>query len=533
VIPIPFHRFANIFPLIGGTELRDLAEDIRLNGVRKAIDILDRSVLDGRNRYNALTVLLESGAPRGPGWGAYEGQPLTEEDFDLDAGLPWFRKYSVAESGDPLDYVWSLNFHRRQLTASQRAACAAEYDGFKHGGARKPAVPDQAANLPLEASGPEVPPAPPPMTQAERAAALGVSERIVRDADKVHERSPELHEAVKAGEVPADVAATLVEKPNEEVKALIEALPRDESGKLTPEAKREVRKVANEIKEERNEEKRQRREQREREQGAAQLALPDRKYGVIVADPEHDFEPYSRETGMDRHAANHYATSALETIMARRPDLDTLSAADCVLGLWVTDLANGLKILEAWGFTFKSYFVWVKDVIDLEIAPATLKALGLPERRYLQVIGAPGTGFWNRDRDELMLIGVRGNPPCPSQGSQGESVWFAARPHVDGTEQDRHSAKPDICFDWFDRHFPSFRKIELNARAARVGWDRWGLEAPAGEAAPESPANGGAAVLDGEEFDPETGELPALPWAAGIDAADETPAGGEPASHGA
>jgi hypothetical protein len=63
--------------------------------------------------------------------------------------------------------------------------------------------------------------------------------------------------------------------------------------------------------------KKQRRETRERELGAKQQALPDRRYGVIYADPEWRFEPYSRTTGMDRAADNHYPTSGLEEIKAR------------------------------------------------------------------------------------------------------------------------------------------------------------------------------------------------------------------------
>ena len=39
------------------------------------------------------------------------------------------------------------------------------------------------------------------------------------------------------------------------------------------------------------------------------LALPDIKAGLILSDFEWDFEPYSRETGMDRHASNHYVTA--------------------------------------------------------------------------------------------------------------------------------------------------------------------------------------------------------------------------------
>ena len=46
-------------------------------------------------------------------------------------------------------------------------------------------------------------------------------------------------------------------------------------------------------------------------------ALPNKRYAVIVADPEWRFEPYSRVTGMDRAADNHYATSELAIIKGR------------------------------------------------------------------------------------------------------------------------------------------------------------------------------------------------------------------------
>ena len=58
------------------------------------------------------------------------------------------------------------------------------------------------------------------------------------------------------------------------------------------------------------------RARREAELGAKQRALPDRRYGVILADPPWRFEPFSRETGLDRPANNHYRTTPLEAIKA-------------------------------------------------------------------------------------------------------------------------------------------------------------------------------------------------------------------------
>jgi hypothetical protein len=68
---------------------------------------------------------------------------------------------------------------------------------------------------------------------------------------------------------------------------------------------------------ERKRDKQERRAERESSFAARIEALPDERFGVILADPAWRFEPYSRETGMDRSADNHYPTSELETIKAR------------------------------------------------------------------------------------------------------------------------------------------------------------------------------------------------------------------------
>jgi hypothetical protein len=75
--------------------------------------------------------------------------------------------------------------------------------------------------------------------------------------------------------------------------------------------------------------------------------------------------------------------------------------------------------MRAWGFKPVSDFVWVKDVIEIEIPADVREELGLGPGRILQVVGAPGAGFWNRDRDELLLIGVRGKPPSPGPARNG------------------------------------------------------------------------------------------------------------------
>lgn len=191
--------------------------------------------------------------------------------------------------------------------------------------------------------------------------------------------------------------------------------------------------------------KKQRRAARERElaekTAAAATQLGTTLYGVIYADPPWRFEPYSRDTGMDRSADNHYQTMTLEEIKA----LTVPAAADAVLFLWATVpmLPEAIEVMRAWGFAYKSNFVWVKK--------------------------NPGTGYWNRNRHELLLIGTKGKIPAPAPGTQYDSVIEASAP--------RHSVKPFHFREIIEDMFPNLTRIELFARERFDGWDAWGNEA--------------------------------------------------------
>ena len=190
--------------------------------------------------------------------------------------------------------------------------------------------------------------------------------------------------------------------------------------------------------------KAQRRAVREAALATKQAALPDKRYGVIVADPEWRWEPYSRETGMDRAADNHYPTTPTDVIAAR--DVPSIAADDCVLFLWATVpmLPDALQVMAKWGFTYKSHAVWDKVHI--------------------------GTGYWFRNRHELLLVGTKGAIPAPAMGEQIGSVWTIVRK--------QHSAKPEQFLELIEQYFPNLPKIELNRRGpARPGWDAWGNEA--------------------------------------------------------
>jgi N6-adenosine-specific RNA methylase IME4 len=190
--------------------------------------------------------------------------------------------------------------------------------------------------------------------------------------------------------------------------------------------------------------KAQRRAAREAELAGRIQDLPDRKYGVVLADPEWRYEPYSRVTGMDRAADNHYPTSDLETIKQR--PVVRIAADDCILFLWATVpmLPQALEVMEAWGFDYKSHIAWIKNRI--------------------------GTGHWFRNKHELLLVGTRGSVPAPAPGTQFPSAIEAP--------VGAHSAKPERFLELIEAYFPNLPKIELNRRGPpRPTWDAWGNEA--------------------------------------------------------
>lgn len=225
------------------------------------------------------------------------------------------------------------------------------------------------------------------------------------------------------------------------------ALDEDELEQVIATARDKIRSggaiLVDPIKAVRQGDKKEQRAARERELAAKQTALPDKRYGVIYADPEWRFEVYNRDTGMDRSADNHYPTSETSVICAR--PVQDIAAPDCVLFLWATVpmLPDALRVTSAWGFDYKSHCIWAKDRI--------------------------GTGYWFRNQHELLLVGTRGDIPAPAMGTQFPS--FITAPVAE------HSQKPDRFYELIETYFPSLPKIELNARRARDGWDRWGFEA--------------------------------------------------------
>ena len=195
--------------------------------------------------------------------------------------------------------------------------------------------------------------------------------------------------------------------------------------------------------------KQQRRAEREIALAAKTLLaagmLGTKLYGVLYVDPPWDFLVRSRETGMDRHAANHYPVMSLEQLF----ELKLPAAKDCVLYLWapIPHFANALRLIEHWGFEYKSAHGWPKP--DL------------------------GTGYWARENFELLLVATRGEIPAPAPGQQFPS-WIEV-------PRGEHSEKPDVFAEMIAGHFPNTPKLEMFARRPRDRWGTWGNEVEAAE----------------------------------------------------
>jgi N6-adenosine-specific RNA methylase IME4 len=398
---LDFHPLSQIFPLMEGEAFDDLVADIESHGVREPIWFYEKKILDGRNRYRASVIA---------------GVKCPGRDYSGD---------------DPAAFVVSLNLKRRHLNESQRAMVASRLANMRQG-ARTDLAPVDA------------------LSDAQAATMLNVSERSVERAKTVRrDGAPELQAEVERGDIAVSKAAEVAALPVECQIDIMAALPRDEAGKLTPEAKKALAPIIKEVRAERVATKKETRAALEAALGEKRLALPVKRFGVVYADPPWRFQVGS-DAGMLAHPAHHYPTASLDDIKAL--NVPSISANDAVLFLWATVpmLPQALEVMTAWGFQYKSAVTWVKDKV--------------------------GTGDWFRNQTEHLLVGTRGKVPAPAAGTQWPTAIIAPV-----TE---HSAKPETFLELIEHSFPTLPKIELYRRGPpRPGWDAWGNEASGSSAA--------------------------------------------------
>lgn len=180
-----------------------------------------------------------------------------------------------------------------------------------------------------------------------------------------------------------------------------------------------------------------------------------RRFGTLLADPPWRFTNRTGKVAPEHRRLSRYATMTLDEI-ASLPVAE-IAAEPAHLYLWVPNalLPEGLRVMAAWGFAYKSNLVWHKVRQD-----------GGSDGR--------GVGFYFRNVTELVLFGVRGRNARTAAPGRRQVNLLATRKR-------EHSRKPDEQYDIVEACSPGPR-LELFARGLREGWTSWGNQADDGYA---------------------------------------------------
>lgn len=178
--------------------------------------------------------------------------------------------------------------------------------------------------------------------------------------------------------------------------------------------------------------------------------VADRKFNTILADPPWQFQNRTGKVAPEHKRLSRYGTMTLDDIKAL-PVADA-AAETSHLYLWVPNalLPDGLAVMAAWGFKYKSNVVWHK-----------LRKDGGSDGR--------GVGFYFRNVTELLLFGVRGKNARTLQPGRTQVNYI-------GTRKREHSRKPDEQYALIQSCSPG-PFLEMFARGERPGWEIWGNQA--------------------------------------------------------
>ena len=163
--------------------------------------------------------------------------------------------------------------------------------------------------------------------------------------------------------------------------------------------------------------------------------LPTGVYDVIYADPPWEYQFVSDNADA---IENHYPTMNLQAIC----DMKIPASKNCLLLMWTTapKLEEAFKVINAWGFTYKTNAVWDKETI--------------------------GMGYWFRGQHEHLLVATKGNFNTPHPQDRTPSVYRE--------KKGKHSKKPEYFYQLIESQYPNRKYIELFARNTRTGWASFG-----------------------------------------------------------
>lgn len=379
---LPDHEAAALFPLMVPDRYSELVESIRNSGLLHEIVLHEEKILDGRNRYRACR----------------------------DAGVD--PRFSVFE-GDPFAYVWTANGQRRDIGQDQR------YLIWKASNEASAAWQARQATIVAEANAKR--------SESQKGISKAEKERGATDSGTTLP-----NRTTNAKAVASSTNRGTVERMDKLAKERPDLALKVQRGEMKPtEAMRQLKKdrVAQKVKE-----------------------LPKDKYRVIYADPPWAYNDSrsglgagDEQGGVDRAstaARNHYPTMSMSEISAL--DVKSLAADDCVLFCWATFplLPEQIEAVKAWGFKYKTAFVWNK--------------------------GRGSFGHYHKAEAELLLVCTRGSGVPDAETRENQIQSFS---------RTGHSRKPDEFRALIDRLYNHGSRIELFRRgSAPEGWNIWGAE---------------------------------------------------------
>jgi N6-adenosine-specific RNA methylase IME4 len=375
-----FHPASTIFQLLEGEEFDALVESIRAKGLLNPIWLHpDGSIIDGRNRYRGC----------------------------LEAGVePRFQTWNG--KGSLTGFVFAQNFDRRHLNATFRALAAKKAEPFYAAEAKErqrqsPGRPKKGQEKGTQTVE-QVSRSKNESLAADRAAkAAKTNRQYVSDLKKIEKEAPQVYARIEAGELEL------------------------------PEAKQEIKKHTRAAKQQKIAE----------EAKAGGQGLPTGTlFPIVLCDCPWKYDFVETDS---RAIENQYPTASVQELclgIFNGRDVRTLFAKDAAMFFWATapKLREALQVLDAWGFEYKTNFVWDKEKI--------------------------GMGYWCRGQHEHLLVATRGDMPAPDASARVSSVIRADR--------DAHSEKPKVVFSIIDRMFPKLPKLQLFGREQEAGWVTWG-----------------------------------------------------------
>jgi N6-adenosine-specific RNA methylase IME4 len=172
-----------------------------------------------------------------------------------------------------------------------------------------------------------------------------------------------------------------------------------------------------------------------------------RKFATVLADPPWQFTNRTGKMAPEHKRLARYPTMTLPEI--KDLPVEAIVKDTAHLYLWVPNalMAEGLQVMEHWGFTYKTNLIWYKVRKD-----------GGPDRR--------GVGFYFRNVTEMILFGVRGKNARTLQPGRSQENIISSRKR-------EHSRKPDEQYQLIESCSQG-PFIELFARGPRKGWFVWG-----------------------------------------------------------